>query len=56
MLRSVENIFKIREHLGYAADDPKNNYFLDTIGNDKAIFEHGFEYEPRIDAKYEPRF
>jgi phosphatidylinositol-3-phosphatase len=39
MLRSLENIFGLREHLGYAADDPATNYYLNTIGNDKRVFE-----------------
>ncbi len=46
LLRSLEDIFQIHEHLGYAADDPAAGYFLDTIGNDKDVFEpksdHGF--------------
>jgi hypothetical protein len=40
LLRSLEDIFRIDEHLGYAADDPRTGYILDTIGNDKAVFEH----------------
>ena len=40
LLRSLEDIFRIREHLGYAADDPPSNYFLDSIGNDRNVFEH----------------
>jgi hypothetical protein len=41
LLRSLEDIFGLDEHLGYAADDPRSGYILDTIGNDKAVFEHG---------------
>lgn len=40
LLRSLEDIFRIREHLGYAADDPGTGYLLDSIGNDEAIFQH----------------
>jgi len=39
LLRSLENIFRLHEHLGYAADNPQKGYYLDTIGNDSAIFE-----------------
>ena len=43
LLRSLEDIFRIPEHLGYAADDPRSGYVLDTIGNDKAVFEHDYD-------------
>jgi hypothetical protein len=39
LLRSLEDIFKLHEHIGYAADDPAANYFLDTFGNDENIFK-----------------
>ena len=39
LLRSLEDIYGIREHLGYAADDPRANYFLETIGDDEKIFK-----------------
>ncbi len=39
LLRSLEDIFKLDEHLGYAADDAHNDYFLITIGNDENIFQ-----------------
>ena len=39
LLRSLEDIFRIREHLGFAADDPGTGYLLDSIGNDEAIFQ-----------------
>jgi phosphatidylinositol-3-phosphatase len=39
LLKSLEDIFKIDEHLGYAADNPASGYFLDTIGNDQNVFE-----------------
>jgi phosphatidylinositol-3-phosphatase len=40
LLRSLEDIFGIEEHLGYAADDARIHYFLDTIGNDTSVFQH----------------
>jgi phosphatidylinositol-3-phosphatase len=39
LLRSLEDIFRLHHHLGYAADDPAANYFLDTFGNDQNIFK-----------------
>jgi len=39
LLRSLEDIFKLDHHIGYAKDDPSMGYFLDTIGNDQNIFE-----------------
>jgi phosphatidylinositol-3-phosphatase len=56
LLRSLEDIFRLGGHLGYAADDPSKHYFLDTIGNDRDIFEHRFEFESRLDPRQEPRF
>ncbi len=56
LLRSLENIFHLDEHLGYAADNPRTGYFLDTIGNDKNIFEHRYEFEPKLDPRFEPKF
>jgi phosphatidylinositol-3-phosphatase len=38
LLRSLEDIFVLREHLGYAENDPATGYHLDTIGNDTHIF------------------
>ncbi|HEX3837922.1 MAG TPA: alkaline phosphatase family protein [Steroidobacteraceae bacterium] len=40
LLRSLEDIFRVGGHLGYAADDPSSGYRLDGIGNDQAIFQH----------------
>ena len=40
LLRSLEDIFHVGGYLGYAADDPRAGYHLDTIGNDEAIFQH----------------
>jgi hypothetical protein len=39
LLRSLEDIFRVGGHLGYAADDPRTGYILDSIGNDAAIFQ-----------------
>jgi phosphatidylinositol-3-phosphatase len=48
LLRSLEDIFQLREHLGYASDDPRIGYFLDTIGDDENVFKaqprHGFGF------------
>lgn len=38
LLRSLEDVFKLSEHLGYAADNPRAGYRLNTIGNDLEIF------------------
>ena len=46
LLRSLEDIFRLDEHLGYAADDPRTSYVLDTIGNDSQVFERRPEFEP----------
>ncbi len=48
LLRSFEDIFGIWEHLGFAADDLRTGYVLDTIGNDKEVFEHPYEYHDPI--------
>ncbi|HVW67977.1 MAG TPA: alkaline phosphatase family protein [Steroidobacteraceae bacterium] len=42
LLRSLEDIFELHEHLGYAADDPGIGYFLNTIGNDRNVFQHDY--------------
>ena len=42
LLRSLEDIFRLHEHLGYAADDPSIGYYLNTIGNDRDVFEHDY--------------
>jgi hypothetical protein len=39
LLRSLEDIFKLHYHLGYAADNPSQGYFLDTIGDDQNVFK-----------------
>ena len=38
LLRTLENIFGLSQHLGYAADNPQLNYHLSTIENDPAVF------------------
>jgi hypothetical protein len=38
LLKSLEDIFKVDGHLGYAADNPATGYQLDTIGDDQNIF------------------
>ena len=40
LLKSIEDIFHL-DHIGYAADDPKTHYFLDTIGEDEDVFLPG---------------
>jgi hypothetical protein len=39
LLRSLEDIFQLDGYFGYAANDPARGYVLDTIGNDRAIFD-----------------
>jgi hypothetical protein len=56
LLRSIEDIFKLAEHLGYAADDPRANYILDTIGNDQNVFVHRSESDPGPVPKIAPKF
>lgn len=38
LLRSLEDIFNLPEHLGYAADNPKTGYRLNTMDSDRQIF------------------
>jgi len=40
MLRSLEDIFQLG-HIGYAADNRRLQYFLDTIGDDENVFQGG---------------
>jgi hypothetical protein len=57
LLKSIEDIFHL-DHIGYAADDPRTHYSLDTIGEDEDVFlrgaghgrSHGFEppFDPRF--------
>jgi hypothetical protein len=39
LLRSLEDIFHLKDHLGYAANHPKAHYLLNTIGDDKEVFQ-----------------
>jgi hypothetical protein len=54
LLRSLEDIYGIREHLGYAADNPRQDYFLQTIGDDDSIFKTREEWG--ISSKGDFRF
>jgi len=51
LLKSVEDIFHL-DHIGYAADDPRIHYSLDTIGEDEDVFfsgpgrGHQFPHDP----------
>jgi len=58
LLRSLENIYGLDQHLGYAADNPRANYSLDTIGNDRNIFEPRYDRsaETPIDPAKLPHF
>lgn len=47
LLRSLEDIFRLHEHLGYAADNLQTGYHVDTIGDDSKVFK---EIKPRITA------
>jgi hypothetical protein len=40
LLKSIEDIFHLG-HIGYATDDPKTHYFLDTVGEDEDVFLPG---------------
>ncbi len=56
LLRSLEDIFQLREHLGYAADNPRTHYFLETIGDDENVFQGGHDHRgfdhPAIPFKF----
>jgi hypothetical protein len=53
LLKSIEDIFHLG-HIGYAADDLKTHYFLDTIGEDEDVFlpgpgrSHQFPGDPGV--------
>ncbi|HVZ82601.1 MAG TPA: alkaline phosphatase family protein [Terracidiphilus sp.] len=59
LLKSIEDIFHL-DYIGYAADDPKTHYSLDTIGDDEDIFfpgpscgrSHGHDFDPPSDPHY----
>ena len=38
LLRSLEDIFHVKGHLGYAVNHPEAQYILNTIGDDKEVF------------------
>ncbi len=40
LLKSIEDIFHL-DHIGYAADDHRTKYHLDTIGEDEDVFYPG---------------
>lgn len=56
LLKSIEDIFRLDGHLGYAADDPRIHYFLDTIGDDKNVFEHQDDVDPWFRNPVDPKF
>ena len=56
LLRTVEDIFRVDGHLGYAGDIPDQYYFVEDIGNNKEIFNHSFEYEAPFDPRQWPHF
>lgn len=60
LLRSIEDIFGL-DHIGYAANDPRTHYFLDTIGEDEAVFFGGRghdrgDYHPEVDPRLIPHY
>jgi hypothetical protein len=44
LLRSLEDLFGIAPHLGYAADNPASNYAVKDISNDPGIFRDPIEH------------
>jgi hypothetical protein len=56
LLKSIEDIFRLDGHLGYAADDPRNNYILDTIGNDQNVFDQRSQFDPWPPPRVSPKF
>jgi hypothetical protein len=55
LLKSVEDIFDL-DHIGYAADDPKTPYHLDTIGEDEDIFQRGPGHGRHHDREFPHHF
>lgn len=39
LLRSLEDIFGLHEHLGYAADNPSEGYYVQALWNDQGVFK-----------------
>jgi hypothetical protein len=56
LLRSIEDIFGLDGHIGYAADDPRTGYYLDSIADDKNVFHHQSEWGPWTEAPAGPKF
>lgn len=56
LLRSLEDIFGLDGHIGYAADDPRTGYYLDSIADDKSVFQHRSEWGPWTQAPAGPKF
>jgi phosphatidylinositol-3-phosphatase len=56
LLRSLEDIFGLDGHIGYAADDPRTGYYLDSIADDKNIFHHQSEWGPWSEPPAGPKF
>jgi hypothetical protein len=55
LLKSIEDIFHL-DHIGYAADDPRTHYFLDTIGEDEDVFLPGPGRGHGHDSPHDPHF
>jgi phosphatidylinositol-3-phosphatase len=56
LLRSLEDIYGLDGHIGYAADDPRAGYYLDSIADDKNVFQHQSEWGPWTEAPAAPKF
>lgn len=46
LLRSLEDIFRLHEHLGYAADNPQTGYHVQTMLDDRSIFMNAVPERP----------
>ena len=46
LLRSLEDIFGLQEHLGYAADEPRIGYHVQTMVDDRSIFKSSTPAKP----------
>jgi hypothetical protein len=59
LLRSIEDIFGL-DHIGYAADDLRTHYILDTVTEDENVFypghNHGHDSRPPFDEGHKPYF
>jgi hypothetical protein len=56
LLRSLEDIFRLDGHLGYAAENPGTGYLLDTIGDNREIFHSDVHFGHWIDPQNQPHF